>query len=759
MLFNKFQYDKSEITKNDYFQTGVVKDEDGTLFLAKWILDIPKDSQKSKILSDKLRHLQKAVHPLLPQIVQYGYDEEEDTYAIVYEYIGHYTLKDYGSDNHNILLSGLVAVADCLCALHTKNVISHGNLTPDNILIDSYYGFHLMNFGLADIAKTLGKGDSLSPFDPEFAAPEKFAKVKGGFPYQADIYSFGKIIEWVFESSTIYTLSESDQCYLRERLLAEDPARRPTWNEVVNFAKRICFADHIGYIRANLTKIGDEYWSNMNSAKPRFCNFRRSKDEKKIYMSIDTDIYRFYGIWLVRSKNLIVLGVSTLKKKPKQNRALKSFEFDVLFDRYHASDDEIGTSFLEWLSEYEQEKNNKKISRKLDSYDERMDKDESLSEQLDDNSEQCSQPQTFGSHIRYQNKSLNLNAVDVIESDSTTGENWLSPNREDPKRAVIELSTKAVKWLIPKVDNETIRKSFSFDHFIPQAVKTETGNGLDKDNVMNMAYFKKKVMPTIRRAAREVKNNGVDVVHCVASAAYRNATNRQEIMDLIKSETGLEVCVLSKNQEAECTLWGYLCADNSGEIKNVRNILLIDMGGGSTEVTLFQDQKKTFSHSFKVGTTALKNYFLGQDRGSVVERLEITDKKYHDQLVEELFDANIPEIKEETLCICVGTPVTAALGPGGKTSRRVHNRLLTMSAINESIQNRTEELSAKSIEEIVEILNEKGEAAQTFEKRLSSRLGLPLVATIIRAFQVHALRISGVGLWYGVFYKNFWNIK
>lgn len=368
-------------------------------------------------------------------------------------------------------------------------------------------------------------------------------------------------------------------------------------------------------------------------------------------------------------------------------------------------------------------------------------------------------PKTGGSYIRYQNKSLNLNAVDVIESDSTTGENWLSPNREDPKRAVIELSTKAVKWLIPKVDNETIRKSFSFDHFIPQAVKTETGNGLDKDKVMNMAYFKKKVMPTIRRAAREVKDNKVDVVHCVASAVYRGAKNRQEILDLIKSETGLEVCVLSEDQEAEYTLWGYLCADNSGEIKNVPNVLLIDMGGGSTEVTLFQNQKKTFRYPFNVGTTALKNDFLGQDKGSVAERLAIIDKKYQNQLAEKLFDAEIPEIKGKTLCICVGTPVTAALGSGAKKNRCVHNQLLTMDAIKESIQNRTEELSAKSIEEIVEILNEKGEAAQTFEKRLSSRLGLPLVATIIRAFHVHELRISGVGLWYGVYYKNFWNIE
>lgn len=527
MLFNKFQYDKSEITKNDYFQTGVVKDENGTLFLAKWILDIPKDSQKSKILSDKLRHLQKAVHPLLPKIVQYGYDEEECTYAIVYEYIGHYTLRDYWPLSSSIydILSGLIAVADCLCALHTKNVMSHGNLTPDNILIDSYYGFHLTNFGLADIAKTLGKGDNLSPFDPEFAAPEKYAKVKGGFPYQADIYSFGKIIEWVYERSTIYTLSESDQHYLRERVLAEDPATRPTWKEVIAFVRRICFTNCIGYIRTDLNKIDstlrEECLSNLNSVEPCFCISPKSRDENKIYMSIKTDKYRFSAVWIVRSNRLVLLEILPLDKKPKQNCVLNRFEFDVLFDKYHDSDYTIGTSFLKWFSEKQKGRNGKEISkRKLDFYDELMDKEievirnHSLRIQYDQfevrgnevhfsvvENEKCSTPAGIWQHID-QGNDVNADPIRYV----------VSANGDIGKNPVSFIGTPLFFEKYTEQDNGEVRFCFKIkDHQYFDPGKTPVQGYLVEDCEVKIEE-KRRQKEAIRKVLNyEVQN--IDLIH------------------------------------------------------------------------------------------------------------------------------------------------------------------------------------------------------------------------------------------------------
>lgn len=94
------------------------------------------------------------------------------------------------------------------------------------------------------------------------------------------------------------------------------------------------------------------------------------------------------------------------------------------------------------------------------------------------------------------NRSANLNTRDI--NPETDGhlrviETWLNPmaNRSNPKIAVLELSTKAVKCLIGK-DQDVIRnasvEAFDFRNFIRNAYKTETGKGLDSQNEMDMRF-------------------------------------------------------------------------------------------------------------------------------------------------------------------------------------------------------------------------------------------------------------------------------
>jgi hypothetical protein len=131
-------------------------------------------------------------------------------------------------------------------------------------------------------------------------------------------------------------------------------------------------------------------------------------------------------------------------------------------------------------------------------------------------------------------RSVNLNTRDInTETDKSLRikETWLTPDRQpvdNPHFAVLELSTKAVKLLIGK-DETTIKTAtqFSFDNFIRDAAKPEAGKGLDSQNMMNMEYFRARVLPVIRRMKHRMLSEGVDVVYTVATAAYRTAKNRE----------------------------------------------------------------------------------------------------------------------------------------------------------------------------------------------------------------------------------------
>lgn len=65
MILNKYQT-FTEIENRGYSSTARIQNEDGSIFFAKWLKGIKKNSQKSKILNDKLRQLKKAV----PQLVR-----------------------------------------------------------------------------------------------------------------------------------------------------------------------------------------------------------------------------------------------------------------------------------------------------------------------------------------------------------------------------------------------------------------------------------------------------------------------------------------------------------------------------------------------------------------------------------------------------------------------------------------------------------------------------------------------------------------
>ncbi|WP_308638694.1 Ppx/GppA phosphatase family protein [Paenibacillus silvisoli] len=92
-------------------------------------------------------------------------------------------------------------------------------------------------------------------------------------------------------------------------------------------------------------------------------------------------------------------------------------------------------------------------------------------------------------------------------------------------------------------------------------------------------------------------------IRAVATAAIRNASNRSEVLHRIEAKTGLPIELLSGEEEAG---YGFLGMINS---MAVRDGFLIDIGGGSTEVSLFKDRTLVHSVSFPFGCVSMTKRF------------------------------------------------------------------------------------------------------------------------------------------------------
>ena len=189
-------------------------------------------------------------------------------------------------------------------------------------------------------------------------------------------------------------------------------------------------------------------------------------------------------------------------------------------------------------------------------------------------------------------RSVNMNRKDITDSESAlrNAVTVLDP-QGNGKFGVLELSTKAVKLLVGK-DEEAIRNSssFNFKNFWKEGTKTNTGRGLDKKNIMDMAYFSRHVMPAIIRSLSKAKELGVCKLFTVATAAYRNADNRTEIVEYIREKTGINVKILKKSEEAAATIMAFQFSTKYKEsLQQSSSVLMIDQGGGSTEVSLYKN--------------------------------------------------------------------------------------------------------------------------------------------------------------------------
>lgn len=279
----------------------------------KWILGIGKTDTKAKILADKLRHLQKARHNALPDIIDYGFDEEQQTFAIVYE-----LLEDVQTFENKIFelktqgaLSGLIDLADCLQELHSKYKIHQADIHPSNILIDKNGQFYLIDFGLADITKTLSQTKELEIFARGFAAPEKLNKLANkGFPFQSDIFSMGKVIEWFYDENQ-QDIAEELNIQLR-KLLAETPADRPSWQQVLDFLKNLAVTSETESVQvAFRSGYIDGLLELLNSANPIF-DVSPKRGQNYLVDIIIRD-YLYEGvIWLKEEDKLLFNGVKAL---------------------------------------------------------------------------------------------------------------------------------------------------------------------------------------------------------------------------------------------------------------------------------------------------------------------------------------------------------------------------------------------------------------------------------------------------------------
>jgi exopolyphosphatase/guanosine-5'-triphosphate,3'-diphosphate pyrophosphatase len=147
---------------------------------------------------------------------------------------------------------------------------------------------------------------------------------------------------------------------------------------------------------------------------------------------------------------------------------------------------------------------------------------------------------------------------------------------------------------------------------------TRLGEGVFKNGFLSPQSMSQTVR-VLRRFHRTVQRLGTDSVRVVATSALRDARNSHAFLEWVRSTTGWKVDIISGLEEARLI--------HLGLVSNVQvrssSALLIDLGGGSCELTLSQKGHIQTTASLPLGAVRLTNEFLHQDppKKSEIKRL------------------------------------------------------------------------------------------------------------------------------------------
>lgn len=234
------------------------------------------------------------------------------------------------------------------------------------------------------------------------------------------------------------------------------------------------------------------------------------------------------------------------------------------------------------------------------------------------------------------------------------------------------------------------------------------------------------------------RSTGVEQIVPVATSAVREATNQAEFLARVQRECGLKLRVLSTEEEA---YYGYLGAANA---LNLSDAFLIDIGGGSTEVTAMRGRGYLRSFSQQVGVVRFSERYIHSDP------ISNKDFKALERAAAESF-AGIDWLDETggTTLAGIGGTIRTLADIDQKARDYPLDRVHGYTFSYERLQEMIEQLRGMTLHQRAELPGLSRDRADLI------LAGAVILAQLMRQGRFADVTVSGQGLREGIFYERF----
>lgn len=293
--------------------------------------------------------------------------------------------------------------------------------------------------------------------------------------------------------------------------------------------------------------------------------------------------------------------------------------------------------------------------------------------------------------------------------------------------AVIDIGSNTVRLSVYKVVGQKVSNLFnekeqaSLRSFVKDGVVSEKGI--------------QRLIDVLRMFKNVVDNfEDIDEVHPFATATIRDAANRVEILSRVKEELDLDIEILSGEDEAKLAFIG---ASSSVEVSRG---ILTDIGGGSSEIVIIDQNKVIKSTSLSIGSLSAFNDYVDQLFMTTAEKKSI--------------DADMKKMLEEKKFYREKHDLLCAVGGSARASLKFYNEYYNLDSYNTTMQKNKFNSMLKEIieEEPREILDS---ILEVKPDRVHTLLpGMAILNRVAKYFYCSEISVSQTGVREGYIYSK-----
>ena len=245
------------------------------------------------------------------------------------------------------------------------------------------------------------------------------------------------------------------------------------------------------------------------------------------------------------------------------------------------------------------------------------------------------------------------------------------------KVGTIDIGTNSMRLLIADYENNKIKNRKKYIN------TTRIGQGVDKEG-----YITEEALERNLKALKDFSDKCVqekcEKVYCMGTSALRDSKNGQYFVDRAKELTNIDVKIICGQEESNLGFMGVL-EGTEGNKKD--DILVMDIGGGSTEFIVGNEDGIKFSKSENVGALRMTEKFITTDPISVEEFNNMT------KFIEDTISSTLEKLKSMHISklVGIGGAITSLSAINQQleiySMEKVHNSVVTKKELEKILQN------------------------------------------------------------------------